>query len=104
MLARIDTKVDSTELAIAMYIVLSQVVYGPAIEKVAVTIRKLINQSTCRTDANGKADRFEIAKRCFMSGEPGDDKLNNPIARNAMGEAVHGSSSSSTHGRGCQRE
>ena len=42
-----------------MYIVISQLVYGPAIETAAVTINKLVNTSTCRTDANNEVDYEE---------------------------------------------
>jgi hypothetical protein len=85
MLARYDTDVDPMELAIAMYII----VYGPAIEKAARTIRELINQATCRIDESGKVDCSENAKHCSMDSEPGDYLIGDPIPRNAIYEALH---------------
>jgi hypothetical protein len=55
-----------------MYIVISQLVYGPAIETAAVTIKKLVNTSTCRADANDEVDYEEVASHCNMSSEVGD--------------------------------
>ena len=79
--------------AIAMYIVISQLVYGPAIETEAETINKLVNTSTCRTDANDEVDYEEVAGLCNMGAEVGDHKLGHNIVRNAMGEAINVSSS-----------
>jgi hypothetical protein len=94
MLARYDTVVDPMVLAIAMYIAISLIVYGPDIEKAAETIRELINQATCRIDENGKVDCSENAKYCSMNSEPGDSEtmpylIGHPIARNAIYEALH---------------
>jgi hypothetical protein len=80
-------------IAIVMYIVISQLVYGPAIEEAAVTIKKLVNTSSCRTDANDEVDYEEVASHCNMSSEVGNHKLGNDIARNSIGEAIHVSSS-----------
>jgi hypothetical protein len=76
-----------------MYIVISQLVYGPAIETAAVTIKALVSTSTCRTDANDEVDYEEVAGHCNMSSEVGDHKLGDDIARNSIGEAIYVSSS-----------
>ena len=76
-----------------MYIVISQLVYGPAIETAAGTIKKLVNTSTCRADANDEVDYEEVASLCNMSAEIGDHKLGDDIARNSIGEAINVSSS-----------
>jgi hypothetical protein len=88
--------VDPTRLAIAMYIVIIQLVFGPVIETAAVTIKNLVNTSTCRTDANDKVNYEEVASHCNMCAEGGDHRLGVNIARNSIGEAINVSSSSSS--------
>jgi len=89
MLAMYDTGVDSMELAIAMYIVISLIVHGPDIETAAVTIRETIKDACSRIENGDKVYCFENAKRCTMDSEPGDHLYGDPIPRNAIYEALH---------------
>ena len=89
MLATYDTGVDSMELAIAMYIVISLIVHGPDIEKAAVTIRETIRDACSRIETGDKVYCFENAKCCTMDSEPGDHLYGDPIPRNAIYEALH---------------
>jgi hypothetical protein len=91
MLARYDTVVDLMVLAIAMYIVISLSVYGSDIEKAAGRDNQGAYQPNyaCRIDESGKVDCFENAKYCSMNSKPGDYLIEDPIARNAIYEALH---------------
>ena len=89
MLAVHGSGVDTLQLAIAMYIVISLIVHGPDIEKAAVTIRETIRDACSRIETGDKVYCFENAKCCTMDSEPGDHLYGDPIPRNAIYEALH---------------
>ena len=89
MLAGHGSGVDTLQLAIAMYIVISLIVHGPDIEKAAVTIRETIRDACSRIETGDKVYCFENGKCCTMDSEPGDHLYGDPIPRNAIYEALH---------------